>query len=212
MCAAAWVGAGVAAAGLLGGMFGNKGGGDDSGEKALARLQQELFTETDPIRKVAINRAMQAMLSGKADDTITQAKRSSIQGNQAQVRGSTERRLARAGLLNSSYGISKLEDVDRATSQMLVGADVSELERLNIYGEGAAFGSIPAQVSAAGTLAQIQGQESIAASARSSQQGQASGQLLGLLLSRYMTSQGSAGVNTRNMGANSTADLEALFN
>jgi hypothetical protein len=106
--------------------------------------------------------------------------------------------------------MAKLEDIDRATSQMLTGADVSELERLNIVGENFAFGSVPATVSSAGSLASIQAGENLARSQRTAQEGQASGQLLGLLLSKYLGNNGGAG-NSGGFGSSAGGGAKVAY-
>jgi len=141
--AVAAVAAGVGAAGLITGIVQNKKSQKKgSGEQGLDKLTQALFTETDPIRQVAIQQSMTAMLQGKtglAADQITLAEHSAIAGNQAKVKQQAERQLGREGLLDSSFGNQQLLNIDEATSQMLSAADTEELKSQIQFGRGVGF-------------------------------------------------------------------------
>src|SRR5207244_1861672 len=83
--------------------------------------------------------SMQAMLTGKADTPALQAQKSSISAQGAKQKAGTRQDLTRVGLDKSSAGIAAEEDIDRAISQLLSGAETAATQDLINFGRSAAF-------------------------------------------------------------------------
>lgn len=212
VAAAAITGAAALGGGALAGSSGKKGKGD-SGNKALAEIAARLFGETEGLREETIAQSGTALRTGRSNSPLLAARKSSILAE-----GDREKRLAqsgfeRAGLGNSSFAITGIEDIDRAIAQMLSNADIADTQRLTDIGTSIGFGQAPATAtSAASALAQSQGHQRAVATQGQISSGQAVGNAIALLLNQKTQPQtpisnAPVGYNT---GPTSGSGLELL--
>ncbi len=190
-----WVAAGIGAASLISGLVGGKkGGGSSKGSDTLEKIAAQSYAETSPLRTATINKSLAALM-GQYDvgnDPLVAAKKAAINSTAGTNRNRLEGELSRQGLHDSSAGVAALEDFDRNTASLLTGADTSELEHLIRLGESIGFGGQATAVDASKATAGLDANALLASQARASDNSRSAGQLMALLLSRYLASSSSS--------------------
>jgi hypothetical protein len=169
----------------------------DAQEK-LAEIAGQLFSETGPLRERTLQDAMAALMgeTSAAGTPLVQAQQSAISREGAKTKASTRESLAKRGLSGSAVAIAEEEDVDRAIANLMSQARTSDVASLVNLGRQIGFGQVPQQaIGAYGTLANIQGQQAIAAGQQSGAAGGAAGQLLAMLLKRQLDSKNTTVAN-----------------
>lgn len=175
-----------------------------SGSEILEKIASQLFDETGNLRATTIGQAEQALTTGNVDDPTLARTRSSISAEGSTLKSSKVGELERAGLRNSSVGIASLEDIDRATAQLLVDADTKELNTLTQLGRGLGFGVVADSTKAASALSASQSSDKTRSSTSATSTGSALGEAISLLLtrnSRTATTTGGSGFTGVNDGS-----------
>jgi hypothetical protein len=171
----------------IGASSGKKEEGDE-GSKMLARITNELFSETGPLRTETLRQAFAALTTGTPSDVgtgIAQLEESTIrEGGERRKQGLREN-LRTRGLSDSAYAVAAEEDIERAIADLITQTRTQDVKALVNFGRSIGFGAIPQQAIGAATgLADIESREGIAAAGRSASTGQSTGALLSLLLNR----------------------------